>query len=123
MEAVRRANPKFTNFKSNTAVDAVEQFCRMQRNGLSAEVIPEALIECAKGLNDPAEMDLFEQWIVNPEGVEGMDAAVVGRENYAEHCRIAAEHERTLRLPKVNESVADPEVVETCSDEKIDQIG
>jgi hypothetical protein len=52
MEAVRRANPKFTNFKSNTAVDAVEQFCRMQRNGLSAQVIPEALIECAKGLND-----------------------------------------------------------------------
>ena len=121
MEAVRRANPKFTNFKSNTAVDAVEQFCRMQRNGLSAEVIPEALIECARGLND-AQMDLFEQWIVNPEGVEGMDAAVVGRENYAEHCRIAAEHERNLRLPKVNESVVDPETLETCTDEKINQI-
>ena len=121
MEAVRRANPTFTNFKSNTAVDAVEQFGRMQRNGLAAQVIPEALIQCAKGLND-AQMDLFEQWIINPEGVEGMDAAVIGRENYEEHCRIAAEHERKCRLPKVNESVVDPETLETCTDEKVNQI-
>ena len=85
------------NFKSRTAADAVEQFCRMQRNGLPPTRIPEALIECAQTLND-AQMDLFEQWIVNPEGVEGMDAAVIGRENYEEHCRIAAEHERKCRL-------------------------
>ena len=59
MEAVRRANPQFTNFNSRSATDAVEQFCRMQRNGLPAVRIPEALIECAQSLND-AEMDLFE---------------------------------------------------------------
>jgi len=77
MEAVRRANPKYTNFKSRTAVDAVEQFCNMQRNGLNAMRIPEALIECAAGLCD-REMDLFETWIVNPSDVKGMDAAVSG---------------------------------------------
>ena len=51
MEAVRLADPKFTNYTSRTAVDAVGQFCRFQRNGLPHTQIPEALIECAKGLD------------------------------------------------------------------------
>ena len=56
----------------------------MQRNGLNAMRIPEALIECGAGLCD-REMDLFETWIVNPSDVQGMDAAVIGAQNLAEH--------------------------------------
>ena len=117
MEAVRRANPKFTNFNSRSATDAVEQFCRMQRNGLPAVRIPEALIECAQSLND-AEMDLFEQWIVNPNDAKGIDASIIGAANAQEHARLVHEHE--CRHALINESVADPAPAAACStdDEK-----
>ena len=120
MEAVRRANPKFVGFKSRTAVDAVEQFCRMQRNGLCPTRIPEALIECARSLND-SQMGLFEQWIVNPDGVQGMDAAVIGTQNYEEHRQILAEHEENKSVT-VNANVtqlADPAPLEACPEEKL----
>ena len=116
MEAVRRANPKFTNFRPRTAVDAVEQFCRMQRNGLAPERIPEALIQCASCLPD-REVDLFEQWIVNPADVQGMDAAVIGNANKCEHDRLVQEHE--LRCsPSPNESVTNPTPLETCPEDE-----
>ena len=123
MEAVRRANPKFVGFKSRTAVDAVEQFCRMQRNGLCPQRIPEALIECAQNLNDE-QMDMFEQWIVNPEDVKGMDAAVIGKQNHEEHCRILAEHEEKLAVT-VNADTkffTDTATLETCAEEKLDEL-
>ena len=115
MEAVRRANPKFTNFNSRSATDAVEQFCRMQRNGLPAMRIPEALIECASNLND-AEMDLFEQWIVNPNDAKGIDASIIGAANAQDHARLVFEHE--CRHALVNESVGHPAPLETCSDDE-----
>ena len=122
MEAVRRANPKFTNFKSNTAVDAVEQFCRMQRNGLSAQVIPEALIECARGLND-AQMDLFEQWIVNPEGeLSAVDLTQVDRENELLRQRLCAEAEardRKIEMPEIKEDYCDEKSPEPSEFEMI----
>ena len=120
MEAVRRANPKFTNFKPRTAVDAVEQFCRMQRNGLAPERIPEALIQCAECLPD-RESDMFEQWIVNPVDVEGMDAAVIGNENKRVHDRLVQEHE--LRCsPSINESVTNPTPLETCPEQQDEKV-
>ena len=123
MEAVRRANPKFVGFKSRTAVEAVEQFCRMQRNGLCPTRIPEALIECAQNLN-PKQLDMFEQWIVNPDDVKGMDAAVIGTQNHEEHCRILAEHEEKLALT-VNASTkffTNTATLETCPEEKVDEL-
>ena len=116
MEAVRRANPRFVNYNSRTAIDAVEQFCRMQRNGLAAQRIPEALIECARSLND-AQMDMFEQWIVNPQDVKGMDASIIGKENFEEHRRILAEHEQKCEEPLVNEDEPVMPTLEACSDE------
>ena len=116
MEAVRRANPRFVNFNSRTAIDAVEQFCRMQRNGLAAQRIPEALIECARSLND-AQMDMFEQWIVNPQDVTGIDASVIGKENLKEHLLIVAEHEQKCEEPLVNEDELVMPALEACSDE------
>ena len=120
MEAVRRANPKFVNFRPRTAVDAVEQFCRMQRNGLAPERIPEALIQCAECLPD-REIDMFEQWIVNPVDVEGMDAAVIGNENKRVHDQLVQEHE--LRCsPSINESVTNPTPLETCPEQQDEKV-
>jgi len=128
MEAVRRANPKYTNFKSRTAVDAVQQFCNMQRNGLNAMRIPEALIECAKGLDD-RELELFETWIVNPNDVQGMDASVIGAQNHAEHERLLREHEErectkfsALTTNTDDEKCADSAPLETCAEEKVEEI-
>ena len=112
MEAVRRANPRFVS-----AVDAVEQFCRMQRNGLPPARIPEALIECARTLND-AQMDMFEQWIVNPQDVKGIDAAVIGSQNLEEHRRIVAEHEEKCEARTLNEVESVMPALEACSDQE-----
>ena len=123
MEAVRRANPKFVGFKSRTAVDAVEQFCRMQRNGLYSTRIPEALIECAKNLNDE-QMDLFELWIVNPDDVKGIDASVIGKQNYEEHRKILAAHEEKVTLTVNNADTKffnHPAALEACPEEKLDE--
>ena len=122
MEQVRLANPKFTNFTSRTAVDAVGQFCRFQCNGLPHTQIPEALIECAKGLND-AELDLFEQWIVNPNDVKGISAEVIGAQNHAEHLRLVKEQEDRLRTNQNenDEKCPDPAPLETCFEVKEEQ--
>ena len=93
MEQVRKASPTFTNWKCKTAVEAVERFCRMQRNGLHPNLIPEALIKCAKGLSDP-EMDKFEEWIVCPNDVKGIPHSVIGKEIHKEHLDIVAKHGR-----------------------------
>ena len=117
MDQVRRANPTFVNFKSRTATDAVEQFCRMQRNGLPPIRIPEALIECARTLND-AQMDMFEQWIVNPQDVKGIDAAIIGNQNLEEHRRIVAEHEQKCEARTLNEVEPVMPALEACSDQE-----
>ena len=88
----------------------------MQRNGLAAQRIPEALIECARSLND-AQMDMFEQWIVNPQDVKGIDASVIGKENLKEHLLIVAEHEQKCEEPLVNEDEPVMPTLEACSDE------
>ena len=62
-----KADPTFTNFVPKTAVEAVDRFTRCQRNGLRPMLVPESLISCAKGL-DEAQLDLFEAWIINPNG-------------------------------------------------------
>ena len=65
----RRANPSFTNWVPKSAFEAVDRFTRCQRNGLKALMFPECLIECSKGLPD-AELDKFEDWIINPQGLD-----------------------------------------------------
>ncbi len=118
MEAVRRADPNYVGYKARCATDAVERFCRMQRNGLPPTQIPEALIECAKGLND-AEMDKFETWIICPNDVKGcIDASVIGVENQRTHEQLLREHHERLTARTLNqedekdEKVPDPEPVE-----------
>ena len=65
--SVWKTDPTFTNYVPQTAKEAVGRFVRCRTNGLSAMMVPECLIECAAGL-PPAELDLFEDWIINPNG-------------------------------------------------------
>ena len=92
MEAVRRADPNYVGYRSKSAVDAVERFRRMQRNGLPPTMIPEALIKCAKGLSEH-ELDLFTTWIICPNDVHGIDVSVIGAENLLTHQEMVREHQ------------------------------
>ena len=73
MEDVRKADPTFTGFTPRTATEAVDRYVRCRKNGLKPMLVPECLIECAKGL-DEEEIGLFENWIINPNGsLDGID--------------------------------------------------
>ena len=116
MEAVRRADPNFVGYRSRTAVDAVERFRRMQKNGFPPTMIPEALIECAKGLSG-TETDMFTDWIICPNDVKGIDAAIISRENLLVHKEMVRDQEQELKArsnvkSQNDEKVCDPESIE-----------
>ena len=73
MEDIRKADPTFTGFVPRTAAQAVDRYVRCRRNGLKPMLVPECLIACATGLS-PDELELFETWIINPNGsLEGVE--------------------------------------------------
>ena len=72
MEKLRRKDPTFVNWDPKTAIEAVDKFQRLERMGIPAMKIPEALIECAKKL-EGAEIDTFTEWCINPMGIDGCD--------------------------------------------------
>ena len=73
MENVRKQDPTFTNFVPATAAEAVDRYVRCRKNGLKPMLVPECLIECARGLVGP-ELDKFENWIINPNAdLENVD--------------------------------------------------
>ena len=74
--SVWKTDPTFTNYVPQTAKEAVGRFVRCRTNGLSAMMIPECLIACSRGL-DNDELDLFEQWIINPSGPVSLNAPLV----------------------------------------------
>lgn len=67
MDLVRKADPTFTNYVPKTAAEAVERYIRCRNNGLRPMMIPECLIQCSRGL-DSKELDMFERWVINPQG-------------------------------------------------------
>ena len=73
MEDVRKQDPTFTNFVPATAAEAVDRYVRCRKNGLKPMLVPECLIACARGL-PAAELDKFENWIINPNAdLENVD--------------------------------------------------
>ena len=93
MEDVRKADPTFTGFVPRTAIEAVDRYVRCRKNGLKPMLVPECLIECAKGL-DAKQLDLFEGWIINPNGsLDLMDLvpcdaiSKANEEVYIENCK------------------------------------
>ena len=101
----RRADPSFTNWVPKTAYEAVDRFTRCQSNGLKALMFPECLIECSKGLPD-AELDKFEDWIINPQGLDYSKA--VPDDSIRAQCAATFQaavgnHNRVPPLPPVDE--------------------
>jgi len=93
----RLADPSFTNFKPQTAYGAVDRFTRCQRNGLKAIMIPECLIECSREL-PPGELDMFEEWIINPNGLDFSKSVPddrIQRDNEIMYLRNRQEREHT----------------------------
>ena len=93
----RRADPTFTNFKPTTAYEAVDRFTRCQRNGLKALMIPECLIKCSLNL-PPGELDKFEEWIINPNGLDFSKSVPddrIQRDNEIMYLRNRQEREHT----------------------------
>ena len=110
----RRANPSFTNWVPKSAFEAVDRFTRCQRNGLKALMIPECLIECSKGLPEP-ELDKFEEWILNPNGLDYSSAVPddsIQKANEALYLQNVCEHGSKMRarplppLPPVDDEKA-----------------
>ena len=76
VETWRLSDPDYVDFTPETVQQAILKFRRLQGMGLSPWKYPEAMIECCKKLAD-AEIDKFEQWIVNPAGEPDADAVDV----------------------------------------------
>ena len=113
----RLADPSFTNFKPQTAYAAVDRFTRCTRNGLKAIMIPECLIECSRDL-PPSELDKFEEWIVNPNGLDFSKAVPddrIQRDNEIMYLRNKQVREHTP-LPVL------PPLPPVDADEKFDMI-
>ena len=113
----RRADPSFTNFKPLTAYEAVDRFTRCQRNGLKAIMIPECLIECSRKL-PPGELDKFEEWIINPNGLDFSKVVPddrIQRDNEIMYLRNKQEREHTP-LPVL------PPLPPVDADEKFDSL-
>ena len=93
MEDIRKADPTFTGFVPRSAREAVDRYVRCRRNGLKPMLVPECLIECAKGLSE-SELGKFEDWIINPNGsldhVKLVPCDKIAHENesiYIENCK------------------------------------
>ena len=91
MDQVRKSDPKFTAFVPRTAAEAVDRYVRCRKNGLKPMLVPECLIECARGLNEE-QLDLFEQWVINPNSSSMDDLKLVPDTIAAENEKIYLEN-------------------------------
>ena len=97
MENVLKSDPRFTNFVPQTAAEAVDRYVRCRKNGLKPMLVPECLIECAKGLNQ-RQMNLFEDWIINPNGsLDKLDLVPVDSIN-KDNDRVFADNLHRMKL-------------------------
>ena len=116
MEDVRKADPKFTAFVPRTAADAVDRYVRCRKNGLKPMLVPECLIECARGLNEE-QLTMFEDWIVNPNS-SSMDKMKLVPDT------IAAENEKIYmeNLKRVESELPPLPLDKMDDDEKVEDL-
>ena len=102
MQDVRKADPTFTKFVPRSAIEAVDRYVRCRKNGLKPMLVPECLIECAKGLSE-SEMGKFEDWIINPNGsldhVKLVPCDRIAHENEAAYIENCKKYEELLLTP------------------------
>ena len=101
MLGVRLRDPSFVNFVPKTAEEAVERLTRCRKNGLHPYMVPECIIECSRALSGE-ELDLFEEYVVNPQGVDTKNIVPfdsVQKANEQEHERLALLQEDGNEIP------------------------
>ena len=101
MLSVRLRDPSFVNFVPKNAEEAVERLARCRRNGLHPYMVPECIIECGKALSGQ-QLDLFEEYVVNPQGVDTENIVpfdTVRQANENEHNRLVLLHENGSEVP------------------------
>jgi len=116
MDLVRKADPTFTNYVPKTAAEAVERYIRCRNNGLRPMMIPECLIQCSRGL-DSKELDMFERWVINPQGnldnIDLVETTALNQANdriYQENLlRVGAAMDEVPPLPAEDSSSTDDE--------------
>ena len=119
----RRADPTFVNWKPKTAYEAVDRYSRCRRNGLKAIMVPECLIECCRHLPEP-ELDKFEEWIINPGGLDYSKA--VPDDSIRKQCAAtfqaeAGKHNQVPPLPPVDDDEKMPDAFD-APEEKEDVV-
>ena len=67
MEDYRKSDPNYTAFVPKTAAEAIDLFTRHRRLGVPVSLWPETFVHVARNLDD-AELDRFQEWLVNPQG-------------------------------------------------------
>ena len=99
MNALRKVDPRFTNFSPATAEEAVDRYVRCRRNGLKAMLVPECLIQCSAALT-AKELDKFEAWIINPEmdlsNLDIVESVAINKANDAVHAETVARVEADM---------------------------
>lgn len=97
----RKADPTYVNFVPHTAAEAIDKFHRYKKRGVPPNLWPEVFVECATELPEP-EMDKFEAWLVNPNGM-CENPATVGKAQWVD--KVNAENE-VVRKQLLKESQA-----------------
>ena len=128
MLSVRLRDPSFVNFVPKTAEEAVERLARCRRNGLHPYMVPECIIECSKALTED-QLDLFEEYVVNPQGVDTKNIVPfdgVRQANEKEHNRLALLQDNGDEVPPLPVDDEKTSVVDECLREvelrRIDQL-
>lgn len=128
MLSVRLRDPSFVNFVPKTAEEAVERLARCRKNGLHPYMVPECIIECSKALSED-QLDLFEEYVVNPQGVDTTNIVPfdgVRQANENEHNRLALLQENGDEVPPLPVDDEKTSVVDECLREvelrRIDQL-
>ena len=95
MENWRLADPEYVDFEPSTVQEAILKFRRMQRMGLKPWMYPEAMVDCAKKLDNDG-VAKFESWLVCPAGEPGSEAVDVRDFQKAQHA-LDVKHGRNVR--------------------------
>ena len=127
MQEIRKQDPTFTAYVPRTAAEAVERYTRCRRNGLKPCLVPECLIECARGL-DEEQVGLFESWIINP--VSDLDDVklvpdTIRDENekiYQENCRRVEDELPPLPVEQDDEKQLVKEVLNDLIESVVNQV-
>jgi len=90
MENYRKADPNYVGFVPKTASEAIDLFTRHRNLGVPPSQWPETFCLVSRALPD-GELDLFQEWLISPQGSTGGQTYEPCPEIEAERLRLVAE--------------------------------